>query len=283
MCTDEQIYVDEKERQDKAGMPACRCSNCEPESCKLLFSKGKWLNVCNFDIALDNPECLIHVEEERSIEDSSRLDRDEVDDPDEPIVNQKEKGPPNRRIGLMPLAELLVKTFEEHHENLMKHEDRLKASDYLDIDDIWRILNKIYTIQTETDLLDILGCDILPGGVFKLFNCIKAWKDDSVGVQAMAELRAREAVTRVRQAETLTRLQRQHDDRAAKIQEERTRKENKRKQQQDNQVAGSLAKRHRKEEKEKKKKAQEESNKKRNEERARNVRMMASLHAAQTM
>lgn len=283
MSIDEEVYVVEKARQEQAGMPACRCSNCEPEACRLLAANGKWLTLSNFDTCLANPEALSDFEREKANKDDIRLVLDDIDNPDAPIVNQKSKGPPARRLELEPLAELMSLTMQNHHEALMENQDRLKAADYLDDDDIWRILNKIYTIDTQDDIYQILGCDILPGGIVKLFECIKDWKADSVGVQAMAKLRSREDATRTLQAETLDRLQKQHDERATQVHNERTRRESKQKEKQFNRLAESAAKRQRKEKSELKKIAEEKLKFKKDEDRARNVRMMSSLRAGKSM
>lgn len=159
----------------------------------------------------------------------------------------------------------------------------MKASDYLDDDDIWRISSKIYTIEAPDDVFQILGCDILPGGVLKLFNCIQDWKKDSVGVEAMAKLRSREAATRLIQSETLIRLQRQQDERAAKANEERAQKENKRKLQEGKRLTDSITKRQKRDEAERRRLNQMNSKARKAEERAQNVRMMAALHSGKTM
>lgn len=283
MRIDEDIYLIEKDRQERAGMPKCRCSNCEAEACKILSTRGKWLTVSNFDAGLANPESLEGLGSGRREDDDPDFRPEVFNDPDASIVNQKNKGPPGRRIELIALAELLTRTFENHHEQLMNGEDRLKASDYLDEDDIWRILNKIYLIRTQADVLDILGCDILPGGVVKLFDCIANWRADSVGVEAMERLRARESATRLIQAETLIRLQKQYDERALKALEEQTQKANKRKQIESNRLAGSAAKRQRKETIENKRRAKEEFKIKKKADRPKNARMMEALRAGKTM
>ncbi|EGG07846.1 uncharacterized protein MELLADRAFT_85128 [Melampsora larici-populina 98AG31] len=184
---------------------------------------------------------------------------------------------------LKPLAEILTRTIEDHHLLLMEDQDRLKPSDYIDEDDIWRILYKIYTIDAIDDVFKILGCDILPGGVEKIYKCIAEWKLDSVGVQAIREMRTREAAIRVQQAETLARLQKQQEEREKKAQEARTLKEEKKKRLSVDRLAESAAKKIRKEESQKRKdsvahaKAIQEAN------RAANARMIAGLAAGKSM
>lgn len=146
MSVNEESYLVGKDRQEKSGMPACRCSNCERDACKILATRGKWLTMSNFDTGLRNPETLMDLQPGNNNANDSELRMNENNDPDSSIVNQKLKGPPARRIELIPLAELLTLTIQNQHEKLMGNEDRLKASDYLDKDDIWRILNQIHSI-----------------------------------------------------------------------------------------------------------------------------------------
>ncbi|EGF98851.1 uncharacterized protein MELLADRAFT_95094 [Melampsora larici-populina 98AG31] len=283
MSEDEEIYVQEKSRQ--AEMCACRCSNCEPEASKLLAAKMKWLTTSNFDAAIKNPEALADLARQRSNVDAGDIAEDiptELD-PDAPITNRKPNGPPPRRIELMELANQLTLTIKEHHLALMEGHDRLKASAYLTDDDIWRILDRIYTIKTHDDVYNILGCDMLPGGVAKLFKCIEEWNSSSLGAQAMTEMRAREAATRLIQAETLTRLQKQHEERELKAQEARAVKSNKRKQHEVDQLAETEAKRQRKDEKDKKKQAAAKSKADKDARIAANKRMMDGLHAGKSI
>ncbi|EGG07847.1 uncharacterized protein MELLADRAFT_85129 [Melampsora larici-populina 98AG31] len=183
----------------------------------------------------------------------------------------------------MQLAEELIRTIEEHHRDLIDDQDRLRPSDYIDDNDVWRILNKIYTIQTIEDVFEILGCDILPGGVEKIYNCIFEWKSGSVGVQAMAEMRAREAATRLIQADTLSRLQKQHEQREAKTLETRTLRENKRKRQNIDRLADTAVKQKRKEDNDKRKASVAKMKANQEVQRAANARMIAGLAAGKTM
>lgn len=92
----------------------------------------------------------------------------------------------------------------------MEDQDQLRTSDYLDETDIWWILDEINTIKAREDIFEILGCDILPGGVAKLFECIQDWKSSTLGTQAISEMCEREAVIRSEQAQNLLRLKKQH-------------------------------------------------------------------------
>ncbi|KAH9811392.1 hypothetical protein DFH28DRAFT_900968 [Melampsora americana] len=292
MSTEEQCYVAEKERQEKAGMCLCRCSNCESEACKQLVSKMKWLTISNFDMAVQNPEVMdnagparVCVESSLNVLNNVRNleETHESDDPDAPIVNQKLNAPPPRRIELNELANQLTLTIEEHHQLLMENQDRLKTSDYVDDNDIWRILDKIHTIKNQNDIFNLLGCDILPGGVAKLFECINKWKLSTLGAQAISQMRAREAATRLVQAETLSRLQKQHAEREEKAQEDRVLKENKRKLHQMTQLAEQEAKRQRKTDIERKRAAAAKSKADQEAKRASNARMLAGLKAGKSM
>lgn len=283
MRIEEEIYLVEKEHQEKAGMPACRCSNCKPEACKLLSTKSKWLTVSNFDTSLENPETLNHLDPEKSQGNDSGFKLNNINMFEQSMVIEKNNRPASQRLELIPLAELLSRTFEIHYQELMNNEERLQASDYLEEDDIWRILNKIHTIEIQEDVFNILGCDILQGGVVKLFDCIQFWRADSVGVEAMEKLRAREAETRLLQAETLNRPQKQHDQQSMKIIAEQTRKSNKRKEQVCNRLAQTLAKRQRKEFMDNKQLAKETSELNKQANHARNGRLMQGLHDGKTM
>ncbi|KAH9816483.1 hypothetical protein DFH28DRAFT_1159692, partial [Melampsora americana] len=279
MSEDEEIYVQEKARQ--AGMCVCRCSNCEPEESKLLAANMKWLTLSNFDVAVKDPKALAEWARQRSELDPTNVTEEIPSelDPDAPIINQKSHGPPPRRIELMQLAEELTLTVKDHHLVLMEGQDRLRPSDYINDDSIWRVLNKIYKIHAVEDVFGILGCDILPGGVKKIYDCIVRWKLDSVGVQAMAEMRAREAATRRTQADTLSRLQKQHDEREAKAQEARTLKENKRKRQN----VDRLEKKKRKEETLQRKASLAKAKAHQEVKRAKNARMIAALASGKSM
>jgi hypothetical protein len=252
----------------------------------------KWLTNSNFDSALQNAETMANTGHARACEESSSNDLNNVnnlgdtpesDNDDAPIVNQKPNAPPPRRIELNELANQLTLTIQEHHQLLMENQDRLKTSDYLDDDDIWRILDKIHTVKNQDDIFKILGCDILPGGVAKLFECIDKWKLSTLGAQAISHMRTREAATRLVQAETLSRLQKQHAEREEKVREDRVRKENKRKLHQMTQLTEQEAKRQRKNDIEKKRLAAAKSKADQDAKRASNARMLAGLKAGKSM
>lgn len=283
MSEDEEIYVVEKARQ--SSMCPCRCSNCEPEASKRLAANMKWLTISNFDEAIKNPEVLSDLQRESTVAEVEMINEEmnQELDPDAPTTNARANGTPRRRIELIGLAYQLMRTIEEHHRVLMEGQDRLKPSSYVNEDDIWRILDKINSLRTDDDVYNILGCDMLPGAVAKVFKCIKEWKASSVGVQAMTEMRAREAFTRGLQAETLLRLQKQHEEREMKAQQARTSKLKKRKQHEIDQLAEAEAKRHKKEEKDRKKEAAVQAKAKREATVAANKRMMAGLHAGKSM
>ncbi|KAH9806823.1 hypothetical protein DFH28DRAFT_919178 [Melampsora americana] len=287
MRTNEDIYMQEKARQAGARMCACRCSNCEREASKVLAANIKWLTISNFDAAMKDLEFLAALAWNKSNNEVAINEEIPTEtNPDAPIVNQKVNGPPPRRIELMQLAHLLICVIEEHHRVLMDDQDRLKPSDYVDDNDIWRILNKIYTIQTVEDVYEILGCDILPGGVKKIFNCIFEWKSGSVGVQAINEMRVQEAATRVKQAETLLILQKQHEEREVKAQEActlRTLKENQQKRRNLDRLAETTAKKQQKEESNKRKASLAKAKADQELARAKNARMIAALASGKTM
>ncbi|EGG03571.1 uncharacterized protein MELLADRAFT_89945 [Melampsora larici-populina 98AG31] len=266
-------------------MPACRCSNCEPEASKLLAANMKWLTLSNFEAGLKNPDILAKLGRQHSNNDELNKNEEAHDDldPDAPIINPKPNGPPLCRVELMQLVENLTLTIKEHHRVLMDDEDRLKASDYIDDNDIWRVLNKIYTIETYEDVYEILGCDILPGGVAKIVDCINEWKSGDAGSQALSNLRAREAATRLIQAETLARLQKQHEEREAKARESRILIENKRKQNTIDRLAETEAKRQRKEESLKRRTAATKAKSDQVAKRAANSRMIAALASGKSM
>ncbi|KAH9820092.1 hypothetical protein DFH28DRAFT_885469 [Melampsora americana] len=283
MSKEEDVYLAEKERQENAGMCACRCSNCEPEASRQLALRMKWITNHNLDASLQDPISLPNLKSARLVLESKDDELNNGIDPDAPIINQKPNAPPPRRIELMPLAVQLSLIIKKHHNEVMGSADRLRASDYVDDSDVWRILDKIYSINTEKDVYKILGCDILQGGVAKLFNHIQVWKMGKDGSEALSKMRAREAATRVIQASTLARLTKQHEEREAKLKEARILTEKKRNQNKLDQLAEREAKRQRKEEREAKKIAADRVKAMKEAQRAMNARMITGLKTGQLM
>ncbi|EGG10129.1 uncharacterized protein MELLADRAFT_60596 [Melampsora larici-populina 98AG31] len=282
MSKDDDIYLAEKEQQEKAGMCACRCSNCEPEASRQLALRMKWITNNNFDAGLQDPISLPNSKSARIVLEACDDASNQID-LDAPIINQKRNVPPPRKAELNQLAKQLSGIIFLHHKELMGDSDRLRASAYLDENDIWRVLDKIHTIKTENDVYGILGCDILPGGVAKLFIHIQDWKMGTNGSEALAAIRAREAETRVMQAITLARLTKQHEEREARLKEARDLTEKKRRQSKLDNLAEVEAKRQRKENKDAKKKAADRLKAEKEAQRVVNLRMLTSLKTGQTM
>ncbi|EGF97094.1 uncharacterized protein MELLADRAFT_70220 [Melampsora larici-populina 98AG31] len=169
MSDNKEIYVEEKLQQEKAGMCACHCSNCEPEVCRKLAAQMKWLTMANFKAGLQNPDILPHLEVAAPMASWDTVE-DENAEVDAPTFNQNPKRPPPRRNELIQLADLLTLTVKQHHQKLMTNADQLRPTDYVDDDDIWRVLDKIHHIQSKNDVFKILGCDLLLGGVKLMFD-----------------------------------------------------------------------------------------------------------------
>lgn len=123
MSTDEEVYIVEKDRQKRAQMPVCRCSNCEPAECKKLVANLKGLTLSNFETGLARPESLERLEPDIGAEDDAEVMMNDGFNADDPIVNHKGNGPPARRLELIQLAQLLVLTFQNHHEEFMNNKD----------------------------------------------------------------------------------------------------------------------------------------------------------------
>lgn len=290
MSANEDICVAEKERQAKAGMCACRCSNCEPEASKQLSLRMKRLTNGNFDAGLQNPLSFPNPSSARSISEGDCEDLlEETNNEDYanvPMINQKPNNRPARKIELIPLAKQLGCAMQDLHQTLMGKADRLRSTDYVDEDDIWRILDRIYTINTEDDVYQILGCDILPGGVAKLFDSIREWKRGTVGSQAISQMRTREAAARVEQGRTLARLQKQHAERIkreAKVKETCILTDQKRKEKEIENREQKEAKRLRQEPSHQKKKVAAERKAKEEAQRIVNARMIASISSGKSM
>ncbi|EGG00535.1 uncharacterized protein MELLADRAFT_93207 [Melampsora larici-populina 98AG31] len=252
----------------------------------------KWLNNNNFDAGLQKPESLPNSTsarlrlESKGDEEEGLEETNHENDPDAPIINRKFNAPPPLRIELIPLAEQLALTINDHHKTVMGKADCLRSSNYVDEDDIRRILDRIYTIETDKDVYNILGCDILAGGVAKLFNSIQEWKTGTIGSQAISQMRAREAATRLEQGRTLARLQKQQAERVereSKMKEARILTDQKRKKNKEDSLAEKEAKKQRKEQSNEKKKMAAKLKDEQETRRIVNARMIAGLSAGKTM
>ncbi|EGG02071.1 uncharacterized protein MELLADRAFT_110464 [Melampsora larici-populina 98AG31] len=137
MSDNKEIYVEEKLQQEKGGMCACHCSNCEPEVCRKLAAQMKWLTMANFKAGLQNPDILPHLEVAAPMASWDTVE-DKNAEVDAPMFNQNPQCPPPRRNELIQLADLLTLTVKQHHQRLMTNANQLRPTDYVDDDDIWR-------------------------------------------------------------------------------------------------------------------------------------------------
>lgn len=153
------------------GFPTYCCSNCDPEACLQLVKYMHRLTIDNFDLAIEDPNTLMDLpgyiaEVHKEL----------------PMVRKKaSQVSVSRDHDLDQITQELLKTFEKHYYDRFGRDDRLTSMDYFSEEDAWRIVSKMDTIQTSADVWKILKCDILIGGVEKLFECLRNWRDSCYG------------------------------------------------------------------------------------------------------
>lgn len=94
--------------------------------------------------------------------------------------------------GLKSLVIKLLKTYEEHHGGQYPSGDRLRPTDYFSEEDAWRVSGQIDSIQGSQDILNILDCDILKGGVNRLFESLVEWRNGSAGQRRLEDMMEQE-------------------------------------------------------------------------------------------
>lgn len=178
MSTKDPAFIAEENREKRENFCQCRCSNCEPEDTKILVKNMKSLTVNNFEAALKNPSTLLT---------NSQLQLEIAEDAIE-VGNQVEaRGEKAKKVDCNSSNELselncrMRSDFQRHYETIYGSNGDLGSSVFLNDAIMNNILSNLTLIHTASDLLTVIGCDILTGGVQVLFDSINLWRSSVEG------------------------------------------------------------------------------------------------------
>lgn len=159
------------------GFQRCRCSHCDKAGCDLILKYMSRLNIENFEDALKEPTLLpdlVGYSEENLIDHSAH--------------RKCASKLPVHEPELESLVIKLLKTYEDHHRTLFNSSDRLRPKDYFSEEDACRISSQIDSIEVSEDIFNIMKCDILKGGVDKLFESSVDWRNGLVCQRRVEDL-----------------------------------------------------------------------------------------------
>ncbi|KAA1098389.1 ATP-dependent DNA helicase sgs1 [Puccinia graminis f. sp. tritici] len=151
LWADDPNYLQEVARQEKAGMCACRCSNCETEKSDRLLEHLVHANLSNFDSILDDtfstsqPYNLRHKY------------------PQKKTTMRKRKFTEADDQEISDFSARLVGDLSQHYDDHIAPEGTILASHFFGEEDCKAILASIDSIYSGNDLRGVIGGDCFPG------------------------------------------------------------------------------------------------------------------------
>lgn len=139
------------------------------------------LTIKNFDRCLEDPNLLTQL---------PGYPEEVIDLPS--IIKKKNSKRVEQEEDLETLASELLQRYKDHHFKIFLASDRLKPTDYFSEEDAWRVCSQVDSIKDSDDILKILHCDILKGGVNKLFEGLSDWRNGSLGQRQLENLKRKQ-------------------------------------------------------------------------------------------
>lgn len=105
----------------------------------------------------------------------------------EEVIELEGRGQKSKNSKLKSSAEvselnlLLHKDFERHYERIYGLNRDLGSLVFVNDESRERILVNLDSIDTASDLLNVIGCDISTGGVQVMFDSIQSWISSAAG------------------------------------------------------------------------------------------------------
>lgn len=171
MSTSNPGYLAEIEREQLVGMPACRCSNCEPQAAARIIQ-------------------LLPQKRSEDLEELLRSSPNFPEDitplqPNKKVVKRKATaGIPevckrNNPIRLIPamkdLAVSLIDNFEEIFTQTYPSGCHMQSRTLFKLKDAWQIVKNYDSVLNGVFLREILGGQHLPGHFDTMTRCIQKW------------------------------------------------------------------------------------------------------------
>lgn len=164
-------YLAEIERQKSIGMPACRCSNCEPEDAARI------IRLLPSTRSEDLEELLASSSTEPK--DISRLQNTKTAMKRKaatgiPLVCKKDD-PIRINTAMIDLAVSLMGSFEKVFTETYPLGCHMQASTLFKREDAWQIVKNYDAVLNGVFLREILGGERLPGHFESIKECIQDW------------------------------------------------------------------------------------------------------------
>ncbi|EGF97425.1 uncharacterized protein MELLADRAFT_114353 [Melampsora larici-populina 98AG31] len=170
---DDMCVTEEVQRQEKANMRLCDCSNCQPEAAEALWLAQPAMTVNNFDdaLAMGETELLQLVED---------LPEAPLTDPAE-IRHVAQVCHTDDPIEAIPLLETLVsyldRAFHDFFYQIFTDASDLGPPDYFPRELAWNIAKNIDIITKPSDLALVLSSETILGQFDCLFVAFCQWKN----------------------------------------------------------------------------------------------------------
>ncbi|EFP76792.1 uncharacterized protein PGTG_02253 [Puccinia graminis f. sp. tritici CRL 75-36-700-3] len=165
---DDPAYIAEQDREKKAGMPQCRCSNCSPAKAENLIQSLSVANNENFDDILNDNFSLpnIYNIKYKYPQKAAMVKKRKFTEEDEAEINE--------------FATLLMSDFHYHYNTNIRPGGSTQGSDIFDKDDCKAILAQLDTITNSLELKRLIGGDCFLGQSAWLFAWLSNYRLSNV-------------------------------------------------------------------------------------------------------
>jgi hypothetical protein len=157
---DDPTYLAEVAREQAAGMPQCRCSNCDPAASDQVIKNLVWADQSNFDQILDGTFTTKEVYDlkHKYPQKSSTLKKRKFTEAD--------------NLEILDFSTRLVGDLHRHYNSIVSPKGAIDASYLFDEDDAKAILSCFDHIYSATDLRGVIGGDCFVGQCEWIFDWI---------------------------------------------------------------------------------------------------------------
>ncbi|KAA1108887.1 ATP-dependent DNA helicase sgs1 [Puccinia graminis f. sp. tritici] len=164
-------YLTEKAREEKAGFPMCRCSNCAPGAAINLMEGLVFANKLDFDSLLNDTFVPTHTYDLKHKY------------PSRAITQKKRKFSDSDQDELENFALLLVADWHHYYDTEVSPGGTIQASDLFGKDESDSILDHLDHINEVSDLRSVVGGESYVGESDWLFKWITEFKSNTLAVR----------------------------------------------------------------------------------------------------
>ncbi|KAH9807668.1 hypothetical protein DFH28DRAFT_913805 [Melampsora americana] len=164
-------YLQEIEREKSLGMPACRCSTCEPEAAAQIIRLLP--HTKSADLAALLASSLTSREDVTAFQPVKTAVKRKAS-AGIPLVC-KLNDPIRLNKAMIELSVLLVEGFEELFRQTYPSGCHMRSTTLFKLEDAWQIVNNYVAVSNGVFLREILGGERLPGHYNSINECIQRW------------------------------------------------------------------------------------------------------------